>query len=148
MIGVVHHGARQIFVYGDTKENSIFEIGSITKTFTGLIFARMVEQGKVKLDEPVRELLPKGTVAKPDGLEITLVDLATQHSGLPRLPDNMHPADIKDPYADYGPANLYQFIAKQGVSRPANAGFGYSNLGVGLLGQALATVPRLPIRSC
>lgn len=138
VIGVVHHGARQIFVYGDTKENSIFEIGSITKTFTGLIFARMVEQGKVKLDEPVRELLPKGTVAKPDGLEITLVDLATQHSGLPRLPDNMHPADIKDPYADYGPANLYQFIAKQGVSRPANAGFGYSNLGVGLLGQALS----------
>jgi CubicO group peptidase (beta-lactamase class C family) len=138
VIGAVHHGARQIIVYGEAKENSIFEIGSITKTFTGLIFAQMVEQGKVKLEEPVRELLPKGTVAKPDGLEITLVDLATQHSGLPRLPDNLHPADPKDPYADYGPANLYQFIAKHGVSRPANAGFEYSNLGVGLLGQALS----------
>jgi serine-type D-Ala-D-Ala carboxypeptidase/endopeptidase len=138
VIGVVHHGARQILVYGEAKENSIFEIGSITKTFTGLIFAQMVEQGKVKLDEPVRDLLPKGTVAKPDGLEITLVDLATQHSGLPRMPDNFHPADLKDPYADYGPANLYQFTAKRGVSRAANAGFEYSNLGMGLLGQALS----------
>jgi CubicO group peptidase (beta-lactamase class C family) len=137
VIGVVHNGVRQIIAYGNAKENSIFEIGSISKTFTGLIFARMVDQGKVKLEEPVRELLPTGTVAKPAGLEITLVDLATQHSGLPRLPGNLHPADLKDPYADYGPAKLYEFIAKQGVSRQANAGFLYSNLGVGLLGQAL-----------
>jgi D-alanyl-D-alanine-carboxypeptidase/D-alanyl-D-alanine-endopeptidase len=137
-IGVVQHGTRRIFVYGAAKEDSIFEIGSISKTFTGLILAQMVEQHKVKLNDPVRELLPSGTVAKPDGAEITLLDLATQHSGLPRLPDNMHPADPQDPYADYRPANLYAFIASHGVKRPADAGFLYSNLGVGLLGQALA----------
>ncbi len=72
VIGVVQHGARQIFVYGDAKQNSIFEIGSITKTFTGLILAQMVEQHKVKFEEPVRELLPSGTVSKPEGAEITL----------------------------------------------------------------------------
>ena len=53
-IGVVDHGQRQIFSYGLAKDDSIFEIGSITKTFTGLILSQMVEQGKVKFSEPVR----------------------------------------------------------------------------------------------
>lgn len=137
VIGVVQHGARQIFVYGPVKEDSIFEIGSISKTFTGLVLAQMVEQGKVKLDEPVRELLPAGTVGKPPSAEITLLDLGTQHSGLPRMPDNFHPADQSDPYADYRAANLYEFLGKHGVGRPADATFLYSNLGFGVLGQAL-----------
>jgi D-alanyl-D-alanine-carboxypeptidase/D-alanyl-D-alanine-endopeptidase len=138
VIGVSQHGTRRLFVYGPVKEDSIFEIGSISKTFTALMLAQMVAQHKVKLDEPVRELLPTGTVAKPEGPEITLLDLATQHSGLPRMPDNFAPADPQDPYADYRPANLYAFIAKHGVGKPANAQFNYSNLGFGLLGQALA----------
>jgi serine-type D-Ala-D-Ala carboxypeptidase/endopeptidase len=137
-IGVVQHGVRRIFVYGPVKEDSIFEIGSVSKTFTALILAEMVAQHRVKFDEPVRELLPTGTVAKPAGAEIALLDLATQHSGLPRMPDNFHPADPQDPYADYRPATLYEFIAKHGVSKPADARFNYSNLGLGLLGQALA----------
>jgi D-alanyl-D-alanine-carboxypeptidase/D-alanyl-D-alanine-endopeptidase len=138
VIGVVQRGARRIFAYGPVKEDSIFEIGSISKTFTALMLAQMVSQHKVKLDEPVRELLPQGTVARPAGAEITLLDLATQQSGLPPMPDNFHPADPQDPYADYHPANLYDFIAKHGVSKPADARFNYSNLGLGLLGQALA----------
>src|SRR4029077_10677427 len=136
VIGVVQRGTRRIFVYGSAKEDSIFEIGSITKTFTGLTLAQMVAQHKVHLDEPVRLLLPPGTVAKPAGAEITLLDLATQQSGLPRMPDNFHPADPQDPYADYRPATLYEVIAKQGVGKPPNTGFNYSNLGLGLLGQA------------
>ena len=138
VIGVTQHGTRRILVYGPVKEDSIFEIGSISKTFTGLILAQMVAQHKIKLDDPVRDLLPSGTVAKPDGAEITLLDLVTQHSGLPRMPENFHPADPQNPYADYRPANLYEFIAKYGVSKPANTSFNYSNLGLGLLGQALA----------
>jgi serine-type D-Ala-D-Ala carboxypeptidase/endopeptidase len=137
-IGVVKHGERRVFSYGAAKPDSIFEIGSMTKTFTGLILAQMIEQGKVKIDEPVRELLPPGTVAKPSGPEITLVDIATQHSGLPRLPDNMDPADPKNPYSDYSPEKLYAFLKQHGVARPADAGFLYSNLGFGLLGQALS----------
>jgi len=137
-IGVVEHGKRYIFTYGAAKPDSIFEIGSISKTFTCLILSQLVEQGKVKFDTPIRELLPPGTVAKPTGDEITLLDIATQHSGLPRMPDNFKPADPSNPYADYGAANLYAFIAKQGVARPAKPGFLYSNLAMGLLGQALA----------
>jgi D-alanyl-D-alanine-carboxypeptidase/D-alanyl-D-alanine-endopeptidase len=137
-IGVFRKGVRRVFAYGAAKSDSIFEIGSITKTFTGLILAQMGQQGQVRLDEPIRELLPIGTVAKPDGPEITLLDLVTQHSGLPRMPDNFKPADPTNPYADYAVPDLYTYVAQHGVKKPADAGFLYSNVGVGLLGQALA----------
>ncbi|HYM27952.1 MAG TPA: serine hydrolase domain-containing protein, partial [Steroidobacteraceae bacterium] len=137
-IGVVRNGVRRVFALGTARPDSIFEIGSLTKTFTGLVLAQLLEQGRVHLKEPVRELLPPGTVPKPDGEEITLLDLITHHSGLPRLPGNFNPADPNDPYADYHAAELYRFLQQRGVARPADPGFLYSNLGVGLLGQALA----------
>jgi serine-type D-Ala-D-Ala carboxypeptidase/endopeptidase len=143
-IGVIEHGKRLVFCYGTAKPDSIFEIGSISKTFTATILAQMVEQGKVRLDEPVRELLPPGTVSKPEsGAEITLLDLSDQHSGLPRMPDNFHPADPSNPYADYDAKALYEYIAKHGVALAPNTPFGYSNLGVGLLGQALANAAKM-----
>jgi CubicO group peptidase (beta-lactamase class C family) len=137
-IGVVRDGERRVFSLGTAKVDSLFEIGSITKPFTGLILAQMIEQETVRPETPVRELLPKDTVASPQGAEITLLDLVTQHSGLPRLPDNLRPADPTNPYADYRVANLYQFIGKHGVAKPDKPSFQYSNLGMGLLGQALA----------
>jgi CubicO group peptidase (beta-lactamase class C family) len=137
-IGVVQRGVRRVFTFGAAKPDSIFEIGSISKTFTGLLLARMAAEGRVKFDDPVRELLPDGAVPKPEGAEITLLDLAIQHSGLPPMPDNFHPADPKNPYADYRPADLYRFLASHGVAKPPAPQFLYSNLGVGLLGQALA----------
>jgi CubicO group peptidase (beta-lactamase class C family) len=137
-IAVIDHGVRRTFSYGVAKPDSIFEIGSITKTFTGLILSQMVEQGKVKFDDPVRELLPPGTVKKPAGAEITLLDLATQHSGLPRMPDNFKPRDGENPYADYHAANLYEYLANHGVGKQDKTEFLYSNLGFGTLGQALS----------
>lgn len=142
VIGVIQHGTRRVLAYGAAKQDSISEIGSITKTFTGLILAQMVTQGRVKLDEPVGELLPSGAVTKPNGPEITLLDLVTQHSGLPRMPDNFHPADPQNPYADYKATDLYAFLAKHGIAKSADAGFLYSNLGFGLLGQALANAAK------
>jgi CubicO group peptidase (beta-lactamase class C family) len=135
---VVRHGVRRVFAFGAARPDSIFEIGSITKTFTGLLLARMAAEGKVKFDEPVRELLPQGAVPKPGGPEITLLDLAIQHSGLPRMPDNFHPADPQNPFADYRAADLYHFLTAHGVAKPADPKFLYSNVGIGLLGQALA----------
>jgi CubicO group peptidase (beta-lactamase class C family) len=136
-IGVSQYGVRRVFAYGAASPDSLFEIGSISKTFTGLMLARMVEQGKARFDEPVRELLPAGTVSKPAGREISLVDLATHHSGLPAMPDNFL-IDRSNPCGDYRPADLYAYLAKHGVERPPDASFLYSNLGLGLLGQALA----------
>jgi D-alanyl-D-alanine-carboxypeptidase/D-alanyl-D-alanine-endopeptidase len=98
----------------------------------------MMLQGEVTLEEPVRELLPRGLVPKPSGVEITLLDLATHRSGLPRLPDNAKPADSESPYADYSVSSLFAYLAKHGVEKPADTGYSYSNLGFGVLGQALA----------
>ena len=79
-IGVLRKGVRRVFCYGTAKPDSIFEIGSVTKTFTGLILAQMIEQGKVRLDQPVRELLPAGEIPKPDSQEISF--LGSRHPAL------------------------------------------------------------------
>ncbi|MBV8896604.1 MAG: beta-lactamase family protein [Acidobacteriaceae bacterium] len=137
-MGVVTHSERRIFTYGTAKPDSIFEIASLTKTFTALTLAQMAQQGLVELNEPVRLLLPPGTVEKPTGGEITLLDLATQHSGLPRMPADFHPLNKDDAFADFHRSDLYDYFISHGLSKPADATFLYSNLGVGLLGQVLA----------
>jgi len=120
--------------------NTVFEIGSITKVFTSLVLADMVVRGEVKLEDPVAKLLPPAVkVPGRDGREITLLDLANQVSGLPRLPGNLSPADGGDPYADYGPAKLYEFLSGYALTRAIGEKYEYSNLGVGLLGLALAS---------
>jgi D-alanyl-D-alanine-carboxypeptidase/D-alanyl-D-alanine-endopeptidase len=139
VIGVVQNGKRLILSYGAGRPDDLYEIASITKTFTGLILAQMVEQHQVRLDTPVRELLPAGTVAKPaSGRELTLLDLSSQHSGLPRLPDNLDPTDPQNPYADYDAAKLYAFMAEHGVAVRPDEPYVYSNVGMALLGQVLA----------
>jgi CubicO group peptidase (beta-lactamase class C family) len=137
-IAVVQHGARRIFTWGTAKPDSLFETGSVGKTFTAVLLARMVAQGRVKLDQPLRDLLPPEVAARPRGLEITLLDLATQHSGLPRMPDNLRDGDLAGKYTDYHLSDLYAYVKRHGVAKPPDAGFQYSNLGFALLGQALA----------
>jgi CubicO group peptidase (beta-lactamase class C family) len=120
-------------------EHSVFEIGSITKTFTAAILADMIARGTVRLDEPVAELLPAGTVVPSRGeRKITLLDLATQSSGLPRMPDNFAPKDSANPFADYDGARLIAFLAHYQLPRDIGTKYEYSNVGVGLLGYALA----------
>jgi CubicO group peptidase (beta-lactamase class C family) len=137
-VGVWKHGARRVFAYGAAKPDSIFQIASITKTFTALALAQLVVQGKARLDEPVREFLPPGTVAQHEGLDITLLDLATHRSALPSIPANVHSTDPQNPLAGYSTADLYAFMKYWGAYRSPYATFSYSNLGFGLLGQALA----------
>ena len=119
--------------------DSVFEIGSVTKVFTSLLLADMVQKGEVKLDDPVSLYLPK-TVKMPErnGKKITLIDLATQSSGLPRMPNNFKPKDPANPYADYTPAQMYEFLSGYQLTRDPGEKYEYSNLGVGLLGHALS----------
>ena len=144
VVGVVKHGERRIFAYGTARPDSIYQIASISKTFTGLLLAQMVVQGRVRLDEPVRELLPAGTVGKPSGCEITLLDLATHRSGLPPMPDNLDRSGIPNPDADYHVSDLYDYVGKHGLGRDPNPPFFYSNLGFALLGEALAARAGVP----
>ena len=119
--------------------NTVFEIGSITKAFTGALLADMVARGEVKLEDPVAKYLPTTVkVQSRNGKQITLLDLATQSSGLPRLPNNMRPADFTNPYADYSVQQLYDFLSSYTLTRDPGEQYEYSNLGVGLLGHVLA----------
>ena len=118
--------------------DNVFEIGSVTKTFTGLLLAIAEEKGEAKLDDPVEKFLPGGLKLRDTaGEPVRLVDLATQRSGLPRLASNMLPRDAKNPYADYTEADLLDFIKNFTATRARNAQYEYSNIGFGLLGYAL-----------
>ncbi len=138
--GVEYFGRGRSWAGGPpVDENTLFEIGSITKVFTAAVLADMVQKGQVALEEPVGKLLPPSArVPSRGGREITLVDLATHRSGLPRLPDGFDPNDMQNPYADYSEAKLLAFLAKHELGRDIGSRYEYSNLGVGLLGYALA----------
>ena len=138
VIGISDNGERRIVNYGAARPDSLFEIGSISKTFTGLLLAQMAVERRLDLRDPVRELLPPGTARPAAGLEITLLDLATHHSGLPRMPDNPGPGTEREKYTNYHISDLYDFIRRHGLDKPVRTQFLYSNLGFTILGAALA----------
>jgi D-alanyl-D-alanine-carboxypeptidase/D-alanyl-D-alanine-endopeptidase len=122
---------------GDT----LFEIGSLTKPITATVLASLVRTGDVQLETPLGELFPDGVRApQKAGGPITLFDLATHRSGLPRLPLNIAWSDLisDDPYRTYNRGKLLSFL--DGYRLPFAPGdeFVYSNLGYGLLGTLLA----------
>ncbi len=118
--GVHLYSSGQIAL-GDPRKpggDTLFEIGSITKVFTSLLLADMIERGEVKADDPVERYLPQGSkVPSRNGKQITLLNLSMQNSGLPRLPDNMKPADPDNPYADYDGPKLLAFLATYQLTR-------------------------------
>jgi CubicO group peptidase (beta-lactamase class C family) len=147
MVGVIGPEGRRIIAYGHLEKgdprplngDTIFEIGSTTKVFTSLLLADMVQRGEVALDDPVAKYLPPSVkMPERNGRSITLVDLATHTSGLPRLPTNMTPKDVTNPYADYSVEQLYQFLSSYQLTRDIGSQYEYSNLGGGLLGHLLA----------
>lgn len=147
VVGIRHAPHSRIFGYGRLSDQNgappdgrtLFEIGSITKVFTGLLLACLVREGRVKLEDPIGKHLPPGVRAPSgEGREITLLDLATHRSGLPRLPSNFAPRDARNPYADYREQDLLDFLASARLDREPGEAYEYSNLGAGLLGYLLA----------
>jgi CubicO group peptidase (beta-lactamase class C family) len=140
-IGVSTHGVRRVFAYGAATPDSVFHIASVTKPFTGLALATMIEQGAVRAGDPVRHLIPAAGLTRPaDGRsDITLVDLVTHRSGLPGMPATFRSRDPENPFAGFDLETLYAFLRARGAGRPADPSFRYSNVGFGLLGHALAT---------
>ncbi len=119
---------------GDT----VFLIGSLTKVFTGLLLADMVQRGEVQLDDPAAKYLPPGVEMPRRGRPITLQDLATHVSGLPSMPANFDLKAAPDPYSAYTTQQLYAFLSGYTPERGPGEKWAYSNLGVSLLGQLLA----------
>ena len=115
------------------NENTVFEIGSITKVFTALLTQVLVDSEQLSWADSIATRLPDVHFTNSEVGAITLVELATHTSGLPRLPDNINPSDGLDPYADYGPQELLAFLSGYNPDT-LDKTTAYSNLGMGLLG--------------
>jgi D-alanyl-D-alanine-carboxypeptidase/D-alanyl-D-alanine-endopeptidase len=135
---VISHGG---FAQGDPRHldgATVFEIGSVGKVFTALLLADMVQRGEVALDDPIAKYLPPDVkVPQQAGRAITLIDLATHTSALPRMPTNFSPRDPANPYADYTVEQLHGFLSGHILTRDIGIHYAYSNLGYGLLGNIL-----------
>jgi CubicO group peptidase (beta-lactamase class C family) len=146
-VGVAQDDAVLLKGYGRIRHDrevrpgadTVYEIGSVSKVFTGVLLAILVLDGTVRLDQPVQELLPD-TVKVPafDGRRITLLDLTTHTAALPRMPTNFAPADLTNPYADYSVERMYAFVSAWKLPYAPGTKYLYSNLGAGFLGHALA----------
>lgn len=124
------------------RDDALFEIGSITKTFTALLLADAVLAKTLALTDAVEDALPGIPLRDSQGQPIRWIDLATHRSGMPRLPDNMAPRAATDPYDDYDDARLLTYLRGFKATRPRDTQWLYSNLGFGLIGYALARVAK------
>jgi len=136
---LIAHGAFGVNDPRPVDGDTFFEIGSVTKVFTSLLLAEMASRGEVRFDDPVGKYLPD-TVRMPqfEGRQISLQDLSTHTSALPRLPTNLLISRPDNPYADYSAARLYEFLSSYALTRAIGSQYEYSNLGAGLLGHALS----------
>jgi len=150
VIGIFKNGQVSTYGYGETiKHNNklpnadnFFELGSITKTFTATLLAYYVNQGKVKLTDPITNFLPDSVADNPELQGITLVNLSNHTSGLARIPDNLinHASDPLNPYKDYTETLLYAYLKTCKLENKPGAKYAYSNLTVGLLGSILEKI--------
>jgi CubicO group peptidase (beta-lactamase class C family) len=152
VVAVIDRDGQRVFGHGTVAANggkapdgdTLFEIGSITKVFTALALAQMVREGLVKLDDPVKNHLPKeAMVPRRNNKDITLLHLATHTSGLPLAPPDIRwhvlwrPGDWDNPYAHYGTKQLYRSLPRCKLPHDPGEKYDYSNVGTGLLGMAL-----------
>lgn len=149
-LAVIGPGAVRRYSYGEVRRGSqqrpdprttIFEIGSVTKTFTALLLARQALRGRMKLLDSVNRYLPRRIPPLAyAGAPISLQTLANHTAGLPRLPANIYngPVDPADPYRHYTQDSLFRFLRDYHPTVRPGSQFAYSNLGAGLLGSVLA----------
>ncbi len=147
MVGMVDRQGQRYVTYGkpklesqaSLKPNSMFEIGSVTKTFTVLLLADMVVKGEVKLDDPIAKYLPKNvTVPQRHGKQISLLDLATHRAGFPRNIDGYPRKQPVPTYAGLTVTEMYDYLSHYKLPRDIGEDAEYSNIGMGLLGHVLS----------
>ncbi len=146
-IGILDELGVQYYNFGTTHkqgpevdEHTVYEIGSISKVFTGILLAQQVLEGQMSLNDPInRYLPPEAQVPNKGSQELTLGSLSDHTSGLPRMPANFTPANPFNPFADYTVEQLYSFIHNYVPVREVGAQYEYSNLAQGLLGHILAS---------
>ncbi|NGM67014.1 serine hydrolase domain-containing protein [Sphingobacterium sp. SGR-19] len=150
-IAVFHKNKYTTFLYGETEkgnntlptENTLYEIGSITKVFTATLLADLVTKDVIRLDDSIMSFLPDSVSSNPALKGITFKTLANHTSGLPRMGDNWNRVagyNEKDPFATYDQKALFSFLKNYKASREPGEEYEYSNLGYGLLSELIAIV--------
>jgi serine-type D-Ala-D-Ala carboxypeptidase/endopeptidase len=145
-LAIVDSSEIHYFNFGKTAEDgkpvdehTIYEIGSITKVFTGILLAQQVLDGNLKLEDEINGYL-SGDIKVPamGDSGITFGSLTDHTSGFPRMPYNFAPANPNNPFADYSVDQMYEFISGYTPVRAVGSEYEYSNLAQGLLGHILA----------
>lgn len=149
-IGILKDGKIHTYGYGTTQKkegklpdaNTIFEIGSITKTFTASILAWYVNKGKISLTDPITKYLPDSLAANPELQKISILNLSNHTSGLSRMPGNIayKGIDNANPYKGYTQQMLFADLKKVKLNAVPGEVYAYSNLGTGLLGVILEKI--------
>ncbi len=133
---IVLDGEVTVGGFGGGSPETVFQIGSVTKVFTGLLLADLAERGQVLLSDPAAEYLPGASPGR-----VTLLDLATHTSGLRPLPPGLRRHALirpSDPYSRYPAARFLRAARRSLASAPGGAQpYRYSNYGFGLLGHLL-----------
>src|SRR6476659_8006368 len=164
VIGIVDPSGTQFYGNGKISnainatvdQNTIFAIGSNTKVFTTILLAQMVEDGLIKLNDPIDKYLPSNVIVPQyKGHKITIEDLATHTSGLPEFPSNYCPSfaisnaqtledkvqhlrNLMGCTKNYTFDQLYQGLSNTTITREPGSKYEYSTFGIGLLGHILA----------
>ena len=129
-----------IIIQNDTiksiqNQNKIFEIGSITKVFTSTVLASLAIDNKLKVTDFVNNYYG---ASFNNNTKISFLELANHTSGLPKLPENLDLSNEVNPYKSYGNIELNEYLTKIIFIENTNKkNYDYSNLGAGLLGNAL-----------
>lgn len=124
-------------------EHTLYEIGSVTKTFTASILMMLLDERGLDADVTINELIGSDhelQLPEPYGDAITLSHMMSHFSGIPRLPGNMIPADDSDPYKDYTIEAMIEYVSSMSYNRPPGEEFEYSNLVYMLLGYLVSEI--------
>ncbi|MFB8117175.1 MULTISPECIES: serine hydrolase domain-containing protein [unclassified Streptomyces] len=138
-VAAVRGAERTVLLRGPVDEDSRFETGSLTKTFTALLLAELAARGEVRYGDRADRYLPFGLPGPP----LTLLHLATHTSGLPRLPPGLLPRAVRsgwlsNPYAGFSEDDLLASLRRTRPRHRPGTRVLYSNFGGALLGHVLA----------
>lgn len=152
VVAIIHHnGPAEFHCFGVTDEKqrypitpqTLFALGSLSKGVTAEVVTMLVNEGRLHWNDTLQTLLPPGTVLSDDARKITLLQLVTHTSGLPRQPMNMLSLEHLLAYLNNG-ENFYHELDADGVlsylsnfNAPLEREPGYSNLGFAILGYIL-----------
>lgn len=149
-IGIYKNGVANFYGYGETKKsmgitpdkNTLFEIGSITKTYTSIAILKMLKENNHTIETPIRLYLPSNlpTLSR-DGIELNFKHLLTHTSGLNYMPDNFGiqylSGNFGTAFETYDRNKLFTFLLNANIRHKPFTTWEYSNVGMGLLGVIL-----------